>query len=145
MATTIEALTKLAEDLTNRVDELSSENDSLKKALDEQKDLNKKAAEQTVVQHASESIVDETLDKLIKIGALTEEQRAESRKTLLTDADAPYRVLQRFIDAQNQVKSAADASDKDNISGGQLVGSDKDTQQPSDNEVLDRMMQILHI
>jgi len=141
--TTIQSLTKLAQELTDRVDELQQANDSLKQQIADKEATVKQASEQTVVRHASEELVDKTLDSLIKLGALNEDQRAESRVHLLEDPDAPYRILQKFIDVQSQVKQAA--QDTDNVSGGQLVNQTASTKQDSDSEVYDRMMQILHM
>ena len=141
MSETIDALTKLAQDLTDRVDELSKENDSLKKELDSQKELAKKASA-PVAPKVSEQVVDATLDALVKAGALQEDQRGESRKVMLEDMEAPHRILQRFLDAQGQAKVAA-ASDTENVSGGTLANATKTEEDNS--AVLDRMMQILNM
>ena len=141
MSETIDALTKLAQDLTDRVDELSKENESLKKELDSQKELAKKASA-PVAPKVSEQVVDATLDALVKAGALQEDQRGESRKVMLEDMEAPHRILQRFLDAQGQAKVAA-ASDTENVSGGTLANATKTEEDNS--AVLDRMMQILNM
>lgn len=144
MNETIENLTKLAQELTDRVDELSAENARLSTALKEkEQELTKKAAEQTPSPVVSEQIVDATLSALVKIGALNEDQREESKRVFMTDMEAPHRLLQRFIDAQSQTKAAA-AQDTENVSGGKLADDTRQSEE-SDGAVLDRMMSILHM
>lgn len=141
---TIERLTKLAQDLTDRVDELANENARLSKALEEKSaELTKKAAEQKPSPMVSEQVVDATLDALVKAGALSEDQREESRGIMLADMEAPHRILQRFLDAQGQAKTAS-KQDIDNVSGGKLADDTRQTKE-SDSAVLDRMMAILHM
>lgn len=134
------ALTKLAEDLTNRVDELEKENATLKAALEtsKQEALAKKASEEPKVAQVSEATVDKTVAGLVKAGALEPDQAGESRKVFLTDPEAAHRVIQQMLDSQLQQKTA---SADDDLYGGRLVGNSPT--QSAETACIDRMMLLL--
>ena len=135
MGDTVNALTKLAEELTARVDELEKENATLKATT---ADMRKQAsAEKPPV--VSAEVADSTLSLLVKTGALNEDQIGDSRKILMSDPEAAHRVLQRILDAQLQTKTASE--DQSELYGGRLAGG-SGIQSPED-ACLDRMMRIL--
>ena len=131
----IGSLTKLAEDLTDRVDELEKENAGLRvlsrQALEQVKEASAAPA-------ASSEAIEETLDALCKAGALEESQRDDSRRILSEDPDAVHRILRRVLDAQGQAKEAS-AEEAPDLSGGRLVSAPAKGKE----ECMDRMMAIL--
>lgn len=134
----IDALTKLATELTDRVDQLEHENAELKSSLDTAKAQVKTASEQKPGMSVSEQTVDATLAALLKTGSLNQDQIAESKKILMSDAEAPHRILQKLLEVQSQNKIA---SDKNNINGGTLAYCD--TKRDHEDDCMDRMMSIL--
>lgn len=139
----IDKLTKLATELTDRVDVLEKENSALRTQLECQ---TKQASEKAAVAPAvSEAVVDATLDALVKAGSLNEDQRAESRGILLHDMEAPHKLLQHFLDAQIQTKTAS-VEDDENVSGGRIVSNSKNrinSKEQAEADCLDRMVRIL--
>jgi len=140
MNDTVTALTKLAEDLTSRVDELEKENASLRAELSTNQKKQASVQQEAVVTGVPAEVVEATLNSMLKAGALTEDQLEESRKCLMNDATAPHRVLQHFLDAQIQAKTAS--TDSDNLAGGKLSGAIEPKQSAQD-ACLDRMSRIL--
>ena len=140
MNDTIEALTKLANELTDRVDALEKENEALRGTAAE---LAKKAAEEPVPAtepaKVSDGMVDDTLSALLKVGALNADQLKESRQLLTTDPEAPFRLLRGLLDAQLQAKTASDES----VSGGFLAGAA--SKRDASEDCLDRMIKILDV
>ena len=132
----VEALTKLTEELTNRVDELEKENAELKKTASEKPAEPVKTEASSVV---SASVVEATLDALHKVGMLQDDQMDESRRILSSDAEAPHRILQKILDAQSQTKVASE----ENISGGTLVGGPDQLKRDPMDDCFDRMERIL--
>jgi len=137
-----QSFVKLASELTDRVDALEKENAQLRKiaacakhAMDDA--ISALDAKRVVV---PQDIVDATLSALVKCGGLAPEQVDESRKILLTDVTAPHRILQSFLDAQSQTKTAAEDGD---IAGGTLIGSAKVAKQDAQEACLERMMNVL--
>lgn len=133
----VEALAKLTQELTDRVDELEKENAELKKTAAEKP---VEPAKPEVASVVSASTVEETLNALHKVGMLTDDQMDESRKILLSDAEAPHRILQKILDAQSQTKVASE----ENISGGTLIGSSQEKRDPME-DCFDRMERILNM
>ena len=133
----ITALTKLASELTDRVDQLEQENAQLKANAET---LSKRASEDKVADVVSERTVDATLSALLKVGCLNQDQLAESKQILLHDAEAPHRILQKILYAQSQVKTA---SDDQNIAGGKLA--DYNGKKDSTDDCMDRMLAILNV
>lgn len=140
MNDTIEALTKLANELTDRVDALERENAELRSR---NADMAKQAAETPA--HAepspkvSDGLVDDALSALLKVGALNADQLKESRQILTTDPEAPFRLLTGLLDAQIQAKTASD----DTLAGGTLAGNA--LKRGAGEDCLDRMIQILKV
>lgn len=118
MNTQIEALTKLAEDLTNRVASLETENNGLRAALLEQSSNVKQASATPSV---SVSVALSTCEKLVGIGAITETQVEQVKQAFLTDPSAVHRALCGIIDAQTQAKSASTEACSAGLDGGTLV------------------------
>lgn len=141
------ALTKLAEELTNRVDALEKENKALRGKLSkaasllEQQLQRKTAAETTRGAVVSDKVADDTIRALYKAGALEASQLEESRRVLLADAEAPHRILCRLLDGQTQMKTAS--TDVDNVSGGRLANND--IKPDAQGDCLDRMMSTLRM
>lgn len=120
----VESLTKLASELTDRVErlekansDLTAENTALKAKLDEAGQT-----KQAAVQAVDEATVNASIDALIKVGAITEEQRQASHDCFLSDPCAAHRVLVRVLDAHSQTKTAK-AADADDLRGGRLVSA----------------------
>ena len=134
-----QAFVKLASELTDRVDALEKENAELQKQLAQAKAMPKVAAEEKrpIV---SREVVDATLSALVKCGGIAPEQVDESRKIMLEDAEAPHRILQSFLDAQSQTKTAADSG---NISGGTLIGQQGNVKRDAREECMERMISML--
>ena len=118
MNTQIEALTKLAEDLTNRVAFLETENDGLRSAIREQVANTKEAS---VDPSVSVSVALSTCDKLVEAGAITENQVEQVKHAFLTDPAAVHRALCGILDAQAQTKSASNEACSAGLDGGTLV------------------------
>ena len=143
----MEALLKLASEMTDRIAALEKENAELKAqkaAADEA--LTKKAAEdeapKTVV---PAEVADATVEALLKNGSLQPSQADESKRILMQDATAAHRVLQRILDAQIQTKTAKAAqNDSFDVSGGKLAGEQPE-QKPYEDDCLDRMQSILRM
>lgn len=138
MDSNVEKLTKLAEELTDRVDALEKENAQLK-AQAKQASV-PVAAPAPVV---SEKVASETCERLVKAGGITQEQVAQTKEAFLKDPEAVHRTLQVVLDGQTQVKQA-NASETIDLSGGRLVDGDalrKDAQA----DCLERMSQILEM
>jgi len=140
MNDTIEALTKLATELTDRVDALERENADLRSR---NADMAKQAAEAPAQAEpsprVSDGLVDDTLSSLLKVGALNADQLKESRQILATDPEAPFRLLNGLLDAQIQTKTAGDTS----LAGGTLAGNA--LKRDAGEDCLDRMIQILKV
>ena len=133
----VEALTKLAEELTDQVDKLQKENAELKKMASAKPE--EPAQKPEASSAVSAPVAEATLEALRKVGMLTEDQLEDSRKILLTDAEAPHRILQKILDAQSQTKVASE----ENISGGVLINSEEPKRDPMD-DCFDRMEKILN-
>ena len=143
--TNTDALVKLAEDLTSRVDDLEKENATLKAQLEEATSQQKTAAEAAAepVNVVPEQVADATVDILHKVGMLTDDQLDESRKVLLSDASAPHRILQKILDAQLQTKTAA--LDEGNIEGGKLSSQPATAVVDAMDECFNRMARTLNM
>lgn len=131
-------LAKLAEDLTNRVEFLEKENAELRKSVQE------KTASQQVIKVGpvvSDEVAQATCDALVKAGALTEDQVAETKRAFIEDAEAAHRTICGILDAQAQTKSASDTSDV-NLNGGTLVAGSV-LSKTAEEDCLDRMQSIL--
>ena len=140
MNDTIEALTKLANELTDRVDALEKENDALRgTAAQLAKQASEAPAPAAEAPKVSDGMVDDTLSALLKVGALNADQLKESRQLLTTDPEAPFRLLRGLLDAQLQAKTASDES----VSGGFLAGSA--SKRDASEDCLDRMIKILDV
>lgn len=137
---TIAALTELANELTERVDVLEKDNQQLRKAASEQTTQAPAAASAPQV---PEAVIEDTVNAMHKAGAIAASQVEASKQIMSSDPTAAYRVIQRLLDVQRQVKTAG-ACDRDSVSGGRLAdcsGADDDPQAAC----LDRMMSILRI
>lgn len=140
MNDTIEALTKLANELTDRVDALEKENDALRgTAAQLAKQASEAQAPAAEAPKVSDGMVDDTLSALLKVGALNADQLKESRQLLITDPEAPFRLLRGLLDAQLQAKTASDES----VSGGFLAGAA--SKRDASEDCLDRMIKILDV
>lgn len=141
MDTSIEAFAKLAQELTDRVDSLEKENAELKKTAAAAAEQVKQASEQKKdAEVVSRAVVDATLDALVKCGGLNLNEVDKSREIMLRDAEAPHRILQKFLDAERQEKTA---SDTDNVTGGTLMGSTSNKKDTARDACLDRMASLL--
>ena len=65
---------------------------------------------------------------------------AQAKEILKSDPNAPFKVIQGFIDEKNLVKSAAA---QESLRGGRIVGSPQIKRSPED-ECYERMCKILH-
>ena len=84
----MEALEKLATEMTDRIAELEKENGSLKAQLATANEaLTKKAAEDNAPKNVvPEEVADATVKALVKAGALLDSQVDESKRVFMTDA-----------------------------------------------------------
>lgn len=140
MEANTEQLTKLAQELIERVDSLEQENKTLKEQLNSQvKQASAKAEAAPVV--VPDYMIDATIAKLVKVGSLTEDQIPQSKEVFHNDLTAPHRLLQHFLDAQLQAKTAAAEADG-NITGGTLVSNQEGKADPR-RECQKRMAAIL--
>lgn len=142
----MEALEKLATEMTDRIAELEKENGSLKAQLATANEaLTKKAAEDNAPKNVvPEDIADATVKALVKAGALLDSQVDESKRVFMTDATAPHRVLMRILDAQDQAKTAsARANDNFDVNGGRIADTQPVKNKPYEDDCLDRMEAIL--
>lgn len=144
----VESLTKLASELTDRVErfekttaELTAENASLKAQLAE---AQAGQAKQAAVKTVDETVVNASVDALIKVGALTEDQRQASHDCMMKDPDAVHRVLIRVLDAHSQTKTAK-AADTDDLRGGRLATAPDRASSMTDQQgaCYERMCKIL--
>lgn len=136
MDSNVEKLTKLAEELTDRVDALEKENAQLKAQAKQAS-----VPQVTTAPVVSEQVAADTCDRLLKAGGITQEQVAQTKEAFLKDPEAVHRTLQVILDGQTQMKQA-NASETVDLSGGRLVDGEalrKDAQA----DCLDRMSQIL--
>ena len=85
------------------------------KALDYAESLEKRPLAKT----ASAKTVADTVDKLIKVGAFSEEQRARATQLFMDDPNAAFRCIDSILDGQALGKKAAE-----DLSVGRIVDAD---------------------
>lgn len=144
----LEALEKLASEMTDRIAELEKENGELKAKLNDANEaLSKKAAEDNAPKSVvPDEVAGATVDALVKSGALDQSQADESKRVFMQDPTAAHRVLLRFIDAQNQAKTAAvRTNDNFDVNGGRIADGQPSKARPYEEDCLDRMQAILHM
>lgn len=135
----IESLTKLAEDLTARVDSLEKENQKLRSLA---KEASAAKTETVEVPKAGESVIQNTCDRLVEVGAITEAQVPQAKMAYMNDPEAAFRTIQAILDAQIQAKSASALEDVD-LSGGRLIHGAQDTGNSAYADSMERMERIL--
>lgn len=130
------AITKLANELTDRVEQLENENAMLRTHIVQVKQAS------LATPRPDEKVVDNTINLMLKSGALNQNQCAEGKKTFMENPTAAHYIIQRLIiDAQAQAKTAAE-DNYGNISGGSLVNSRR-INTSDDNSDFERLQRIL--
>ena len=139
-----QAMEKLANELIERLGVVEAENADLRKTNEElraQVEQQSKTASEATIKQVDADLLDTTCENLVKCGALNKDQVAQAKEILKSDPNAPFKVIQGFIDDKNLVKSAA-ADER--LRGGRIVGSPQVKRSPED-ECLERMCKILHL
>lgn len=147
MDSTTDALVQLVEELTARVDQLERENESLRSELDSAAQALAEAPDASACEDKAEVVPEEVADKTVealhKAGALSDDQLAEGRNILLTDAQAPHRLLCGLLNGGFQVKTASAESVGD-VYGGRLANPSA-PKTDAQSDCLDRMAALLHM
>ena len=130
----LEKMTKLANELCDKLEAAEAENKSLKEQLQQVKT----ASEAPKAPVVSAEVVQATCDALVKAGHLDVEQVKTASEAFMKDPDAPHRVLVKILNAPAQEKKAAESED---VSGGTLVGTPK----KSEEDKYARMFNILDL
>ena len=115
----LEKMTKLANELCDKLEAAEAENKSLKEQLQQVKTAS--AEPKTLA--ASAEAVQATCDALVKAGRLEQEQVELCKDAFMKDPDAAHRTIVQLLNAPAQEKKAAE-SEMD-LSGGTLVGTAK--------------------
>ena len=138
-----QAMEKLANELIERLGVVEAENATLRKDNDALRTMvtqQAKTASEATIKQVDDGLLDTTCENLVKSGALQKEQVAQAKEIFKSDPNAPFKVIQSFIDEKNLVKSAAAA---ESLRGGRIVGSSQVKRSPED-ECYDRMCKILN-
>lgn len=147
MDSTTDALVQLVEELTARVDQLERENTALRSELDTAAQALAEIPEAGACEERAvvvpEEVADKTAEALHKAGALRDDQLAEGRNILLTDAQAPHRLLCGLLNGCVQVKTASTEHTGD-VYGGRLA-SPSATKTDAQTDCLERMAALLHM
>jgi len=139
-----QAMEKLANELIERLGVVEAENAALHKdndALRAMVQQQAKTASEATIKQVDDGLLDTTCENLVKCGALTKDQVAQAKEILKSDPNAPFKVIQGFIDEKTLVKSAAA---DESLRGGRIVGSSQVKRTPED-ECYERMCKILHL
>ena len=116
----LEKMTKLANELCDKLEAAEAENKSLKEQLQQVKTASAAPAPAPVV---SAEAVKATCDALVKAGHLDAEQVKTASEGFMKDPDAPHRLIVKLLNAPAQEKKASEADE--DVSGGTLVGAPK--------------------
>lgn len=116
----LEKMTKLANELCDKLEAAEAENKSLKEQLQQVKT----AAAEPKTLTASAEAVQATCDALVKAGRIEQEQVELCKQAFKEDPDAAHRTIVQILNAPAQEKQASESEDVD-LSGGTLVGSAK--------------------
>lgn len=138
-----QAMEKLASELIERLGVVEAENATLRKDNDALRAMvtqQAKTASEATIKQVDDGLLDTTCESLVKYGALTSDQVAQAKEILKSDPNAPFKVIQGFIDEKNLVKSAAA---EESLRGGRIVGSSQVKRSPED-ECYERMCKILN-
>ena len=111
----LEQMTKLANELCDKLEAAEAENKSLKEQLEQQ---TKSASEVPAAPVASEEVVQKTCEALVKAGRLEADQVELCKEAFLKDPDAAHRTIVQLLNAPAQEKTAHVEED---VSGGKLV------------------------
>lgn len=111
----LEQMTKLANELCDKLEATEAENKSLKEQLAQVKTASAAPAEAPTL---SEEVVQATCDALVKAGSITAEQVADCKEAFNKDPEAVHRTLVQILNAPAQTKVAHSEED---VSGGTLV------------------------
>ena len=112
----LEQMTKLANELCDKLEAAEAENKSLKDQLAQQ---TKTASEAPAAAPcASADVVQATCDALVKAGRLEADQVELCKEAFLKDPDAAHRTIVQLLNAPAQEKTAHVEED---VSGGKLV------------------------
>ena len=139
-----QAMEKLASELIERLGVVEAENATLRKTNEDLRAMvtqQAKTASEATIKQVDDGLLDTTCENLVKCGALTSDQVAQAKEILKSDPNAPFKVIQGFIDEKNLVKSAAA---EESLRGGRIVGSSQVKRSPED-ECYERMCKILHL
>ena len=113
----LEQMTKLANELCDKLEAAEAENKSLKEQLEQQ---TKTASEIPSAPCASADVVQATCDALVKAGRLEADQVELCKEAFLKDPDAAHRTIVQLLNAPAQEKTAHVDED---VSGGKLVSA----------------------
>ena len=111
----LEQMTKLANELCDKLEAAEAENKSLKEQLTQIKTASVAPA---VAPCASAEVVQATCDALVKAGRLEADQVELCKEAFLKDPDAAHRTIVQLLNAPAQEKTAHVEED---VSGGKLV------------------------
>lgn len=139
-----QAMEKLANELIERLGVVEAENATLRKdndALRSQVAQQAKTASEAIAKQVDDDLLDTTCQNLVKCGALNSDQVAQAKEIFKSDPNAPFKVIQSFIDEKNLVKSAAA---DESLRGGRIVGG-TDVKRSPEDECLDRMRKTLEL
>lgn len=109
-------MTKLAEELCDKLETAEAENKSLREQLAQVKTASAAPAE--VAPAVPEDVVQQTCDALVKAGSITADQVDACKEAFLKDPCAAHRVIATILNAPAQEKTAHVEED---VSGGTLV------------------------
>ena len=139
MNNTPENMVKLAEELVDRLAVVEKENAALK----EQCKLASAAAAPKPAPCVSDSVAQKSCDELVKAGAITQEQVAQTKQAFLTDPEAAHKALCGLLQQLPQIKSAA-VEQSNRLYGGTLVNAPASKADVWD-ELADRMARTLNM
>ena len=111
----LEQMTKLANELCDKLEAAETENQSLRAQLAQTKTASETPA---VAPCASAEVVQATCDALVKAGRLEADQVELCKEAFLKDPDAAHRTIVQLLNAPAQEKTAHVEED---VSGGKLV------------------------
>lgn len=144
MGSNMDALTKLASELTDRVEELEKQNEQL---CAENKTLKEAQVKQAAAAVVSEEVAAKTCELLVKAGSIQPDQVEATKQAFLHDPEAAHRTIEGFVDALAQAKTAAGSTEQevDDVSGGRLATPLSGQNKTAEENCLDRMAQILNM
>lgn len=144
MDSNMDALTKLASELTDRVEALEKQNAQL---CSENKALKESQMKQAAATVVSEEIAAKTCELLVKAGSIQQDQVEATKQAFLHDPEAAHRTIEGFVDALTQEKTASSSEEQeaDDVSGGRLAAPLSGQEKTAEENCLDRMTQILNM